>query len=155
MSKFTRMTVPAALVALSLVATDGRSQAAPVAMCGLLPAVDTVNNPPPKQAPGTLTTFEAGTLIIPVDGCYARTNFMNNKDIESIFGKKPKDMICNPDSATPRPSLSAGWRRSTAATSRPWDGSGRSISGTPPRPTGGRLSQAWSTNWAPPRSWES
>ena len=69
-------------------------------MCGDLPIHDTIPNPPPQQPPGTITTFEAGTIIIPMDGCYARPTFMADKDIEMVFNKTEAEMVCNGNNET-------------------------------------------------------
>lgn len=42
-------------------------------------------DPPPALGPTTILHFEAGSLIIPMDACYARPSFMSATDINQII----------------------------------------------------------------------
>ncbi len=42
-------------------------------------------SPPPNLGPTTILHFEAGSLIIPMDACYARPSFMATGDIDTII----------------------------------------------------------------------
>ncbi|MCB9562608.1 MAG: hypothetical protein H6708_19575 [Kofleriaceae bacterium] len=41
-------------------------------------------NPPANLGPTTILHFDAGSLIIPMDGCYARPSFMANAEIDAV-----------------------------------------------------------------------
>jgi|GEM_PF-6863065 len=54
-------------------------------------------NPSPPAPLGTVdvVSFEAGSLIIPMDGCYQRPGFMNTTEVTNIIGEDPGDAECN------------------------------------------------------------
>ena len=42
-------------------------------------------NPPPPMGSTTIIHFDAGSLIIPLDACYARPSFMSSTDLNQII----------------------------------------------------------------------
>ena len=75
-----------ALVALAVLASDQSSAQV---------SSDQNPNPAPVQGPIPLVSFSAGSLIIPMDGCYQRPSFMKLSDFEDLTGVDTGDAECN------------------------------------------------------------
>lgn len=76
----------AALVALAGLATD---------QWAAQPSFDQNPSPAAVQGPIPLVSFTAGSLILPMDGCYQRPSFMKLSDFEDITGADTGAMACN------------------------------------------------------------
>ena len=85
-----RIAATAALLGLAALATDRSSRAAS-------PAFDQNPVPASPQGPIPLVSFSAGSLIIPMDGCYQRPSFMAKADIEAVTGINATAAACNTD----------------------------------------------------------
>lgn len=80
--------VAAGLLAATLMARDSAAHH--------VPGHDQNPSPPPPLASTELVDFEAGSLIIPMDGCYARPSFMNASDLDQVVAPAPRTTLrCN------------------------------------------------------------
>lgn len=79
----------AAVLALAALAPDGQSAQ---------PSFDQNPSPATPQGPIPLVSFDAGSLIIPMDGCYQRPSFMKLSDFDEITGADSGAMACNGNS---------------------------------------------------------
>ena len=52
--------------------------------------------PPAPRATTTVTHFDSGSIIIPMDGCYARMSYMGNSDLDQIVAPATRTTaVCN------------------------------------------------------------
>jgi hypothetical protein len=80
--------VGCALLAATLLARDGAAHH--------VAGHDQNPSPPPPLTTTELVDFEAGSLIIPMDGCYARPSFMSASDLDQVVAPADRTTLkCN------------------------------------------------------------